>query len=164
MLKANVYDVIVVGAGLSGLIAAREISKNGYRVLILESQGRMGGRIESYTTSTGYPIDAGDCFLNGRGTHANPNPLLSAFPIKTKPIALNDSIIYDENGIAFTLKAFFEKHQLNTYQAEIAQKVSATNLSILYLHYLSLMYFNIMQTTYQKQERTHLLRDNSLLR
>lgn len=38
------YDVIVVGAGFSGLTAARELSKKGYKTLILEGRDRMGGR------------------------------------------------------------------------------------------------------------------------
>lgn len=38
------YDVIVVGAGFSGLTAARELSKKGYKTLILEGRDRIGGR------------------------------------------------------------------------------------------------------------------------
>lgn len=43
MAKKN-YDVIVVGAGFSGLTAAREISNRGHDTLILEGRDRMGGR------------------------------------------------------------------------------------------------------------------------
>ena len=39
------YDVIVIGAGLSGLIAARELSWRGHRVLIIEARDRIGGRV-----------------------------------------------------------------------------------------------------------------------
>lgn len=38
-------DVIVVGAGLSGLIAAREVLRAGYEPLVLEAADRVGGRI-----------------------------------------------------------------------------------------------------------------------
>lgn len=41
------YDVVVIGAGLAGVIAARELRNKGYRVLILEARNRVGGRMFS---------------------------------------------------------------------------------------------------------------------
>lgn len=43
-MSKNHYDVIVVGAGFSGLTAARELSNRGHKTLILEGRDRMGGR------------------------------------------------------------------------------------------------------------------------
>ena len=37
-------DVVVVGAGLAGLTAAREMRKRGRDVVVLEAQDRVGGR------------------------------------------------------------------------------------------------------------------------
>lgn len=55
-------DVIVVGAGFAGLSAARELTKRGYQVLVLEGRDRVGGR--SYTaTVAGVPVDLGATFV-----------------------------------------------------------------------------------------------------
>src|SRR3954466_13404867 len=37
--------VIVIGAGLSGLVAAHELTKLGHEVIVLEGQHRAGGRV-----------------------------------------------------------------------------------------------------------------------
>ncbi len=41
------FHVIVVGAGLSGLMAADELSKGGLKVCVLEARARIGGRTET---------------------------------------------------------------------------------------------------------------------
>jgi NADPH-dependent 2,4-dienoyl-CoA reductase/sulfur reductase-like enzyme len=41
----NEYDVIIIGAGFAGLIAARELSHRNLRVLIIEARDRIGGRV-----------------------------------------------------------------------------------------------------------------------
>jgi phytoene dehydrogenase-like protein len=38
------YDVVVVGAGFAGLTAARELSRRGHSVLVVEARDRIGGR------------------------------------------------------------------------------------------------------------------------
>ena len=52
------YDVIVVGAGISGLLAALTLSKHGKKVLILEKRRHLGGNCNSYMVD-GYQVDTG---------------------------------------------------------------------------------------------------------
>lgn len=52
-------DVIIVGAGLSGLYAARELKKAGYEPLILEANDRVGGRILTESLLPGLPLELG---------------------------------------------------------------------------------------------------------
>lgn len=51
--------MIVVGAGLAGLSAARELSHRGYEVTVLEADSRVGGRLRSAKLQDGAAVDLG---------------------------------------------------------------------------------------------------------
>jgi monoamine oxidase len=59
-------DVIVIGAGAAGLVAAAELAEAGLSVIILEARERIGGRIYSVTGSQQFPIELGAEFIHGR--------------------------------------------------------------------------------------------------
>lgn len=56
-------EVIVVGAGLAGLTAAGELARKGRDVLVLEARPRVGGRIFTEATPSGWSIDRGGQWL-----------------------------------------------------------------------------------------------------
>ena len=51
-------NVVVVGAGLAGLTAARQLRLAGVRVRVLEARSHLGGRVHS-VTQDGFTLDAG---------------------------------------------------------------------------------------------------------
>lgn len=52
-------EVVVVGAGLSGLVAAREMRRAGLDVVVLEAADRCGGRAYTETSALGSRLDLG---------------------------------------------------------------------------------------------------------
>ncbi|MEQ8469719.1 MAG: GMC family oxidoreductase [Marinoscillum sp.] len=54
--QQNTYDAIVIGSGMSGGIAAKELTQAGLKVLVLE-KGRMVEHIKDYTTENTDPWD-----------------------------------------------------------------------------------------------------------
>lgn len=57
--RVRVVDVAVVGGGLSGLMAAREIMRAGRSVVVLEARDRVGGRTLNVPIGDGYVTEMG---------------------------------------------------------------------------------------------------------
>lgn len=57
-------DILIIGAGAAGLAAARELSRAGFKVIVLEARDRIGGRINTHFDS--WPIELGSEFVHGK--------------------------------------------------------------------------------------------------
>lgn len=55
----NSEEVVVIGAGFSGLSAAAYLGSMGYKVRVIEKLGSPGGRARRFTTENGYSFDMG---------------------------------------------------------------------------------------------------------
>ncbi len=62
------YDVIVIGAGVAGLAAARAVQDSGHSVIVLEASDRLGGRITTEEVD-GFLVDRGFQILNPAYRH-----------------------------------------------------------------------------------------------
>jgi monoamine oxidase len=61
-------DVLIIGAGASGLSAARELTCQGFSVLMLEARDRIGGRVLTEHRDGELPVELGAEFIHGRTT------------------------------------------------------------------------------------------------
>src|SRR5947207_3948831 len=62
-----IRSTIIIGAGAAGLAAARDLSRAGHEVAVLEARDRIGGRV--YTQrgpETPVPIELGAEFVHGK--------------------------------------------------------------------------------------------------
>jgi monoamine oxidase len=82
---ARPQNIIIIGGGAAGLIAARELARSGQRVTIMEARGRCGGRIHPLSSAEfGYPAEGGAEFVHGAApvTHR----LLNEAGLSTQPL------------------------------------------------------------------------------
>jgi monoamine oxidase len=62
-------DVLVVGGGLSGLVAALKVARSGRSVLVVEARDRVGGRLLNHHLKSGGVIESGGAFVGPTQGH-----------------------------------------------------------------------------------------------
>jgi monoamine oxidase len=95
--SSKTSSIIVVGAGISGLSAARTLSQAGYQVIILEARNRLGGRMWTSRAWPEIPVDLGGSWIHG--TEGNPlTELARTAKIKTVVTDYENAWVYDAEG------------------------------------------------------------------
>ena len=61
----NPKQIIIVGAGVAGLAAARHLARAGVSVTVLEARAQVGGRVLTDRASLGFPCDLGARWIHG---------------------------------------------------------------------------------------------------
>ena len=89
-------DVVVIGAGLAGLTAAREIAKAGRSAIVLEARDRVGGRVLNHSLSDGNYTELGGMFTGP--TQDRIQALAQAVGVGTFPTYNTGNNVFYANG------------------------------------------------------------------
>lgn len=80
-MNKNEVDVIIIGAGLSGLLTANRLKKKGYSVLVIEGKEQIGGRIHTIESKNGTLMEMGATWYNNQ--HVQLTKLLQELNLKS---------------------------------------------------------------------------------
>ncbi|MEZ4909356.1 MAG: FAD-dependent oxidoreductase [Saprospiraceae bacterium] len=120
-------SVIVIGAGISGLAAAKKLKEAGYTVKVLESQEKVGGRLRT-DRSLGIPFDEGASWIHG----VNGNPLTSlaqSAGMTTFHTNDNSFVTYDIGGVKVSDSKFSSAESQFYNMLETLMKKGSSNKS-----------------------------------
>ncbi len=85
--------VVIVGAGIAGLVAARLLHADGIEVIVVEARDRIGGRIDTLDLA-GATVDAGAAWIHGRS--GNPvAAMVDGYGIATRPHPYEPLTLWD---------------------------------------------------------------------
>jgi len=110
--------IIIIGAGLAGLTAAKALTQHGINVILIEARERIGGRIQSIQLNDDFFIELGAQFVHG----IKNNPLYSIsehYHLDVKPYVRSNWAIYDKQGNEV------DKTQLNELIEEYEEQLKA---------------------------------------
>jgi monoamine oxidase len=99
VLTFNSVDVVIVGAGLSGLQAALDVQKAGLSCVVLEARDRVGGKTLSRPLASGKGlVDLGAAWLN-ETTQPKIYALAKKYGYETvEQLTKGDGILEDTSG------------------------------------------------------------------
>ena len=128
----NPKQIIVVGAGMAGLVSASLLKAAGHDVKIFEANNRVGGRIETVRMEdTGLYLDVGAMRIPY--SHTLTMTYIRKFGLQVRPfINRNETDIIYVNGRKTTLKQYEKDPSILRYPVEM-NEVGKTSEELLLL-------------------------------
>lgn len=96
----NGKTVLIIGAGISGLAAAKKLKDKGFTVIVLEAQEKIGGRLRT-DRSMGIAFEEGASWIHG--PNGNPITKLASQAGANTYLTDDDNLeVFDNNGTAYS--------------------------------------------------------------
>ncbi|XP_010909371.1 polyamine oxidase 5 [Elaeis guineensis] len=95
-------SVIVIGGGISGIAAARALTNASFKVILLESRNRLGGRVHT-DYSFGCPVDMGASWLHGVCNENSLAPFIRGLGLRLYRTSGDNSVLYDHDLESYAL-------------------------------------------------------------
>lgn len=122
-------DVIVIGAGMAGISAARKLADAGRSVVLLEARNRIGGRVWTNKTWEGAALDLGASWIHG--IKGNPlTGLAQRFNVKTVETDYESAAVYDTEGKRLSNKQIEKSYERFEKIIEAVEDLGDEGLSV----------------------------------
>ncbi|XP_024919440.1 amine oxidase [flavin-containing] isoform X2 [Cynoglossus semilaevis] len=102
---ADTYDVIVIGAGISGLSAAKLLKSHGLNPVVLEARDRVGGRTFTVQNKESKWVDLGGAYVGP--TQNRILRLAREYDVKTYKVNEKENLVHYVNGKSYPFKGSF---------------------------------------------------------
>ena len=126
VLQENTVDVVIIGAGISGISAAKTLQKSNLTVVVLEASHRVGGRAYTEQLAPKNWFDLGCSYLH----NGKKNPFLSIAKSLNVPINTTNGDLFSSNKTKYYSDGseicFKYKNRLEKANQAILAKICST--------------------------------------
>jgi len=96
MTISSQTDVIIIGAGVAGMSAAKELTKHGLSFVVVEASHRIGGRVYSEEIAPGVWFDLGCAYVTTSDDPAVVNPFVNIAKALGVEIGEDEANLYND--------------------------------------------------------------------
>ena len=113
-------DCAIIGAGLAGLVAARDLRNRGLGVVVLEARDRVGGRVENGVLADGQYVELGGQWI-GAG-HDAIFELIERYGLRTIGIPARGNLVVRVHGRLLEVPSAEDGEELTPFEvADLSQ-------------------------------------------
>ena len=113
-------DCAIIGAGLAGLVAARDLRNRGLGVVVIEARDRVGGRVENGVLADGQYVELGGQWI-GAG-HDAIFELIERYGLRTIGIPARGNLVVRVHGRLLEVPSAEDGAELTPFEvADLSQ-------------------------------------------